>query len=64
MAVKQPLAARLAESVMRDLRGRKGILDGVEPDIQDDMQHGLANVIAEELAVELGGKTDGVAVIV
>lgn len=35
------LSAKIAETVMRDLRGRSGILDDVEPDIQRDMKDEL-----------------------
>lgn len=61
--MKQPLAVRLAENVMRNLRGRKGILDDVEQDIQEEIEFELANLLADVLAAELGGKADGVAVI-
>lgn len=62
--MKQPLARRLAAHVMQNLRGRKGLLDDVEPDIQEEIEFELANLIADVLAVELGGKADGMAVIV
>lgn len=61
--MKQPLARRLAANVMANLERRKGILDDVEPAIREEIEFELANMLADVLAAEFGGKADGAAVI-
>jgi DnaJ-class molecular chaperone len=45
----QGMARGVAEVVMEDLRGRKAVLDDIEPDVQDDMLDELQKKIAESL---------------
>lgn len=59
---KRTLAARIVAEVMRDLRGRKGLMDDVEPVVQEEIEAELARKVAEQLAAEFGGQAVGEAV--
>ena len=45
----EDLAEDIAQAVMKNLRGRKGVLDEVEPDIQDEMESELKELIHDKL---------------
>ncbi len=50
------LSENITKAVMKDLRGRKGILDDVEPDIQREMEEELEFKIQNEIDKVVEGK--------
>jgi hypothetical protein len=52
------LSENIAEAVMKNLRRRKGILDGIEPDIQDEIKRDLNVDIQIEIDNIVEGRTE------
>jgi hypothetical protein len=45
----EDLAEDIAKAVMKNLRGRKAVLDEVEPEIQDEMESEIKDLIHHKL---------------